>query len=63
MIFHYTKMLITFKLVLFVGTVGAIAYWGSVCVCVGGDTLCCDTVYLTDMTSGVSVPVTVVMYS
>jgi hypothetical protein len=72
LIFHCTKMLISFRLVLFVGTVGAVLT-GIVCACararaeVGGwGTLCCDTVlhlqsiYLTDMISGISVPVTIV---
>jgi hypothetical protein len=62
--FHCARMLISFKLVIFIGTVCAIAYWVSVC-----GTLFCDTVlhlhsiYLTDMISWVSVPVTIAMYS
>ena len=42
LIFHCAKILISFKLVLFIGTVGAIAYWDSVC-----GTLYCDSVALT----------------
>ena len=34
LILHCAKMLISFKLVLFVGAVGAIAHWDCVCVCV-----------------------------